>query len=264
MVMSVLLVEDVPELRSVIRQALQLRGGFEIVAEAVDGGAAIDAAARHQPDVVVLDLDLPDLAGHELLTRLRTVSPAAQVVVYTGSFAPGEFPLAGEVEAYVTKDYDVSYLVELVSNLSRRRYDTAAVEVEPEAGNVAGVRRFLAERCRDWGCSDIIEDAQLVVSELVTNALIHAGTRCEFRAGLTEAALRLQVTDGGRGTPDPRATGGDDEHGRGLHLVSVLCAAWGVEALPGGGKVVWAELLRPLSESSDGTGHSGDVAVSAG
>jgi hypothetical protein len=44
--------------------------------------------------------------------------------------------------------------------------------------------------------------------------------------------------------PDPKVADDRAEHGRGLLLVSALCVAWGVEALPGGGKVVWAELLR--------------------
>jgi len=246
MAVSVLLVEDVPELRSVIRQTLRLRGGFEVVGEAADGASAIAAAAPHQPDVVVLDLGLPDLAGHEVLTRLRAVSPVAQVVVYTGSFTPDRTPLAGEVEAFLTKDHDVAYLVDLLSRLGRRRYETAALAVGPHPREVGRARRFVAEQCRVWGCGDLTEDAELVASELVTNALLHGGGQHELRVGLSDAALRIQVIDHGAGMPDPRTAGQRDEHGRGLLLVSALCAAWGVEALPGGGKMVWAELLRPL------------------
>jgi CheY-like chemotaxis protein/anti-sigma regulatory factor (Ser/Thr protein kinase) len=248
MTLSVLLVEDVPELRSVLRQSLRLRGGFQVVAEADDGAAAIAAAARHQPDVVVLDLGLPDLLGHEVLTRLRVVSPASQVVVYTGSISPDRTQLSEVVEAFVTKDHDVSYLVDLLGRLVRPRYESAAVEIGPETTDVAIARRFLTERCRNWGCDDLIEDAELVVSELVTNALVHGGGRCELRAGLSDAALRLQVIDFGGGMPDPLAAGQADEHGRGLLLISALCEAWGVEVLPGGGKVVWAEMLRRLPD----------------
>lgn len=98
----------------------------------------------------------------------------------------------------------------------------------------------------------MVEDAQLVVSELVTNALIHGQSQCEFRVGLTDAALRLQVVDSGDDMPDPQIAGEGDEHGRGLLLVSAVCAAWGVEALPAGGKIVWAELMRPLRDPGDG------------
>jgi CheY-like chemotaxis protein len=74
MAVTVLLVDDVPELRGVLRQCLRLRGGFEVVDDVGDGASAGAAAARHQPDVIVVDLGLPDLAGHEVLTRLRAVA----------------------------------------------------------------------------------------------------------------------------------------------------------------------------------------------
>jgi CheY-like chemotaxis protein len=248
---TVLLVEDVAELRSVLRQSLQFRGDFEIVAEVGDGATAIVAAARHQPDLVVLDLGLPDIAGHEVLTRLRRVAPAAQVVVYTGSMSAEGLPLAAQVEALVSKDHDVGYLVDLLAGLSRSRYDTAVVDLGPQPADVPAARRFLAEHCRRWDCANLISDAQVVVTELVTNAFVHAGTRCELRAGLTDRALRLQVTDYGPGMPDPQAADDRAEGGRGLLLVSALCVAWGVEALPDGGKVVWAELLRTDAEDGE-------------
>lgn len=252
MARSVLLVDDVPELRSVIRQTLKLRGGFDIVAEAADGAGAITAAARHQPDVVVLELGLPDFAGHEVLRRLRAVSPLSQIVVYTGSLTPERLPLSGEVEAFVTKDRDVGYVADLLSRLHWRRYENARLEIGPDPSGVARARRFVAQQCREWDCGDVVEDAQLVVSELVTNALIHGQSQCELRAGLTDAALRIQVIDSGEDMPDPQMAGEGDEHGRGLLLVSAVCAAWGVEALPGGGKVVWAELMRPLRDPGGG------------
>jgi CheY-like chemotaxis protein len=264
MARSVLLVDDVPELHSVLRQAIRLREGYTVVAEAEDGVGAITAAARHQPDVIVLDLGLPDLAGHEVLTRLRTLSPSSQIVVYTGSVHPDPTPLAREVEAFVTKDHNVAYLVGLLSRLTWRRHESAGVELGPDTRDVAVARRFVTERCREWGCGDVVEDAELVVSELVTNALLHGEIRCELWAGLSEAALRLQVIDQGTGTPDPQSAADTDEHGRGLILVSALCAAWGVEVLPDGGKIVWAELLRPVrSPDDDRAGRSPDDASTA-
>jgi anti-sigma regulatory factor (Ser/Thr protein kinase) len=179
------------------------------------------------------------------------VAPAAQVVVYTGSMSAEGLPLAAQVEALVSKDHDVGYLVDLLAGLSRSRYDTAVVDLGPQPADVPAARRFLAEHCRRWDCANLISDAQVVVTELVTNAFVHAGTRCELRAGLTDRALRLQVTDYGPGMPDPQAADDRAEGGRGLLLVSALCVAWGVEALPDGGKVVWAELLRTDAEDGE-------------
>jgi CheY-like chemotaxis protein/anti-sigma regulatory factor (Ser/Thr protein kinase) len=251
-VTRLLLVEDVIELRSVLRQVLTLRAGLEVVGEAGDGASAVEAATRLQPDVVVLDLGLPDVTGHEVMPRIRAVSPATQIVVYTGSYTAEEIAGAAEhIAMYVGKDRDAAYLADLLANLHRTPYDTDSVGLGPDPGDVAVARRFVTDRCRRWGCGDVVDDAELVVSELVTNALVHAGTRCELRIGLSGTALRVQVTDGADGVPDPQSATGGDEHGRGLLLVGLLCAAWGTEPLAGGGKVVWAEMLRRGADDSD-------------
>ena len=253
MAVTVLLVDDVADLRALVRQALRVRGGFEVVGEAGDGAGAIRAAGRHQPDVVVLDLGLPDLAGREVLGGLREAAPDAQVIVYTGSPATDRADVLDEVDGYVQKDQDVGYLVDLLADLGRRRHLTATVRLGPDARDVARGRRFLIEQCRRWGCHDIMEDALVVVTELVTNALIHAGSRCELRARLASGILRLEVRDPGQGVPDPRTAGAQDESGRGLLLVSALCRAWGVDAA-GPGKVVWAELMSAAQPGDQPTG----------
>ena len=249
MAVTVLLVDDVAELRAVIRQALRLRGGFEVLGEAGDGAGAIRAARELRPDVVVLDLGLPDLAGKELVGSLRDAAPGAQVVVYTGTVTSDPTDVSDQVEGFVQKDQDVGYLVELLADLGRRDHRAAGIQLGPDTRDVGRARQFLAEQCRRWDCGDITEDALLVATELVTNALVHAGSRCHLSARLASGVLRLEVRDEGPGVPDPRETSGTDESGRGLLLVSVLCSAWGVDATGGRGKVVWAELAAPEERS---------------
>ena len=261
MAVTVLLVDDVAELRAVVRQALRLRGGFEVVGEAGDGAGAISAAGAHQPDVIVLDLGLPDLAGREVLGGLRRAAPDAQVIVYTGSATTDSADFRSAVEGYVQKDQDVGYLVNLLADLGRRRHNTATIQLGPDVRDVARARRFLAEQCRRWRCQDIVEDVLLVATELVTNALLHAGSRCELRARQASGILRLEVRDAGPGVPDPRAAGTEDENGRGLVLVSALCTAWGVDSGTGPGKLVWAEMMS-VPEPDDGP--AGHLSVSAG
>jgi len=245
--LAVLLVDDVADVRLVVRQALRLRGGFIVVAEAGDGRAAIAAAAEHQPDVVVLDLGLPDLAGQEVLTQLRDVAPEAQVVVFTGTETLESAGLHSKVEGFVRKD-EINYLVELLEDLGRQAPRSAVLRIGPNPGEVAEARRFVAERCDDWDCGEMVNDAMVVVSELVTNAVVHAHSGCEVRARIAASSvLRLEVIDAGPGTPDPQVATEEDEHGRGLVLVSALSAAWGVDSLPDGRKLVWAELLLPLA-----------------
>jgi CheY-like chemotaxis protein/anti-sigma regulatory factor (Ser/Thr protein kinase) len=258
---TVLLVDDVPELRQVVRQALTLRGGFEVVAEAGDGAGGIAAAGEWQPDVVVLDLGLPDLAGREVVTGIRSVAPAAQIVIYTGSMAEDRSGVMAQVAGYVRKDQELSYLINLLADLSRRDQLAATIGLGPDHRDVARGRQFLADLCRRWGCADVVERGALVVTELVTNALIHTGSSCELRARLAEQVLRVEVVDDGAGVPDLQAAGREDEHGRGLLLVSALSAAWGVEARPEGGKLVWAELM--VSPGATGGGAPDDVTAAA-
>lgn len=242
MPISVLLVDDVAEIRSVLKQRLRLRGGFEVVADVGDGAAAVTAATLHQPDIIVLDLGLPDLAGHEVLTQLRAAARQAQVVVYTGSATRDRFALTRDVDAYVVKDRDVTYLVELLVELSRQGRQAATLDLGPDVSDVGLARRFLVTHCERWGCDDVLEDAQLVVSELVTNALLHAGSRCELGIVFRNGWLRIEIRDRGSGGPEVQAADSESEHGRGLLLVSAMTDAWGMEPLEPAGKVVWAEL----------------------
>jgi DNA-binding NarL/FixJ family response regulator len=79
------LVGDVDDIRWVLRTALERHGSFEVVAEAATGESGLGAALLAEPDLVVLDLDMPDDDGLAALRRLRSWSPDTAVVVITGS-----------------------------------------------------------------------------------------------------------------------------------------------------------------------------------
>ncbi|WP_223838043.1 ATP-binding protein [Streptomyces venezuelae] len=93
-----------------------------------------------------------------------------------------------------------------------------------------------------WGLDALVDDAQLVVSELVTNAIRHTHTR---RIGLSVTRhpdhVRIVVTDTSRTLPAPTALASDTEVGRGLQLVDQLTTRWGSKRLRTG-KQIWAEL----------------------
>jgi anti-sigma regulatory factor (Ser/Thr protein kinase) len=95
----------------------------------------------------------------------------------------------------------------------------------------------------------VIDDARLVVTELVTNA-VHAGSRTlsvVLQAHRRE--LRIEVTDDGAGWPERRTLTSSDSHGRGLFLVDALSDDWGVTNA-GSGKSVWAILTMPADWAS--------------
>lgn len=240
---TVLLVDDAPEIRGLLRQAMTLHGGFDVVAEASDGLAAVEEAGRHQPDIIVLDLGLPHLAGHEVVVRVRAAAPLSYVVVFSGLDDAERLVEHSGVAAVVRKGGDIEYLLDLLDDLRAPSLDGASITLAAEPRQVAAGRAFIRDICASWGCPQLAEQAALVVSELVTNAIVHAHSACEVRASRTASTLRIEVLDGGGGDPNPRLPTLDAESGRGLLLVSALSAAWGVDAVDEGRKRVWAELL---------------------
>ena len=245
MSLRVLLVDDVVDVRRLVRLALRVRGGFEVVGEASDGTEAVDLAASLRPDIVVLDLGLPDLAGREVLTGIQNNSPASKVVVFSGSESPDEVWVQERVQAYVTKGEEIEYLVDLLESVARPSDTEASLELPQALLSASKARRFVADTVKSWKLDQILDDALLVASELATNAVTHADSSCRIRLSLNSASLRIDVLDKGIGTPEPQAAEWSEEHGRGLHLVAALTMAWGLEVVPGDGKLVWAELARP-------------------
>lgn len=130
----------------------------------------------------------------------------------------------------------------------------------PVAASVRSARRQVGGRLREWGLQHLVEDAELIVSELLTNAVCHGSPRDpiwhtvrRIRAS-TGDVIRLEVGDHGQGwgdVPAPREAG-DDVHcdGRGLCLVAALSSGWGAWRLAHG-HLVWAEL--PMGVSRDGS-----------
>jgi CheY-like chemotaxis protein/anti-sigma regulatory factor (Ser/Thr protein kinase) len=245
----VALVDDVADVRRLVRIALKLRGGFDVVAEADDGRSAIEVVVAERPDVVVLDLGLPDLAGSEVVSRIRDGAPDTKIVVFTGiDLGPGE--LGDRVDAVVRKDEDVLFLVDLLDVVSSGDGQLASTSLAADTASPGEARRFVERTLEDWSASSVLDAALLVVSELVTNAVVHAASASVLRLGRTPTSVRIEVSDNGTGSPEPHVATDDLESGRGLLLVAAVSAAWGVESTVGGGKRVWAELPLDVDQAS--------------
>ncbi|MET7363065.1 ATP-binding protein [Streptomyces sp. NPDC005562] len=128
----------------------------------------------------------------------------------------------------------------------------------PRPGSVAQARRLMRTQLDGWAVrdDDACDAAALVLSELVTNAVVHTASRriiCELCADPEKLRIAVRDEGCGSGTPRPVHRGADEEHGRGLLLVDAVSSAWGVhDAGPGIGLTVWAELPRtaPVSTSA--------------
>jgi DNA-binding NarL/FixJ family response regulator len=105
----VLVCDDVEAFRALMRYTLQEDPGIEVVGEAADGMAAIAAAERLQPDVVLLDLTMPVLDGIDAISTVLACAPDTRVVALSGWGADrmAERALAQGAVAYVEKTDDV-------------------------------------------------------------------------------------------------------------------------------------------------------------
>ncbi|MGK5546785.1 SpoIIE family protein phosphatase [Streptomyces sp. URMC 127] len=136
----------------------------------------------------------------------------------------------------------------------------AAATFEPVGRSVASARAFVRDTLQGWGHPDIIDDAVVLTSELVTNAVVHAGTAADVLCMRTDTGVRVEVADRypEREVPlqsSARRIGGvDREGGRGLLLCAALATRWGVEYTPTH-KQVWFQLDLP--ERPAGTRSAG-------
>jgi anti-sigma regulatory factor (Ser/Thr protein kinase) len=118
---------------------------------------------------------------------------------------------------------------------------TATTTLPPDPTSARGCRRFLLDTLEEWGADEFADDAVLLLSELVTNAVLHARTVIEVRIALHGDVLRVEVADNDLRLPTVRHYSVLSGTGRGLALVAHTAKQWDVEPLPSG-KRIWFEL----------------------
>ncbi|WP_329219208.1 SpoIIE family protein phosphatase [Streptomyces sp. NBC_01485] len=127
-----------------------------------------------------------------------------------------------------------------------RRSMLTVAQAEPE--RIAVARQELRELLHDWTCADQVDSAVLLVSEALTNVLVHTDADALLVAEVTgapgERRIRIEVTDTSDDLPHKRRPGELASSGRGLVLIELLAGTWGV-APRGEGKSIWFELYEP-------------------
>jgi GAF domain-containing protein/anti-sigma regulatory factor (Ser/Thr protein kinase) len=123
-------------------------------------------------------------------------------------------------------------------------------------------RRFVSSVLTEWGLSGLADDAVLVASELVTNAVLHGVPPREIRLAPVEGGIRVEARDGSRVVPVRPLATADTMTGRGIALIEAIGARWGVEQVEDG-KAVWCELASRGRPVVDEAAADGDVLLAA-
>ncbi|MGW3911668.1 SpoIIE family protein phosphatase [Streptomyces sp. NPDC005070] len=143
-----------------------------------------------------------------------------------------------------------------------RRTMLTVAQAEPE--RIADARQQLRELLHDWASADQLDSAVLLVSEMVTNVLVHTDADALLVAEVAGEAgkrrMRIEVTDGSDALPHRRHPGELASSGRGLVLVEMLADAWGVDPR-GQGKSIWFEFAEEPDADSGHSGAPGDSAL---
>lgn len=143
-------------------------------------------------------------------------------------------------------------LVELSANHAhatrapRRTIDSEFMveQFPPVPESPAAARHLVTETLEAWGKAPATTtDAELIVSELATNAVVHGGSTLAVSVVRLKHGVRLEVTDSGSGTPRRALADVTASSGRGLAIVDAIASRWGVDYRPDG-KTVWAELTE--------------------
>jgi len=244
--LRVLVVDDDADQRMLVRRLLE-RSGITKIDTAADGDAAIEIGRREQPDLILLDLAMPGRSGYEVLPELQAAAPAASIVILSNlprSRLVDKLRQRGAV-GYVEKLTHPDRLVReilMAAAMAGLLRERMSLTLDADAASSRAARRFVrgALAAED---DAVITDVELLVSELVTNAIVHASSAPRLEVTVSPASVHIAVHDRDPSMPSIREPGGAKPGGRGLRLVDQLASRWGAEPRDDG-KVVWFEIDR--------------------
>ena len=113
---SAIIVDDEPDMVEVISDDLE-RKGIKVIGKAYDGEEAFQLYKLHKPDVILLDLKMPNYDGHYAITKIKQEYPAAKIIVIS-AYLDEHFP-AHEVSAVFSKPYDADILTNKIKEITK-------------------------------------------------------------------------------------------------------------------------------------------------
>lgn len=116
----VLLADDLPQIRNMLRRGLEKDGRFEIVGEASDGNEAVTMATEARPDAMVLDLAMPNLDGLQAIPQILAASPHTKIIVLSGFSEMGPEVLRAGAHGFFEKSAPPGELAITIADLVSR------------------------------------------------------------------------------------------------------------------------------------------------
>ncbi len=224
--------------------AVRMSGHLDM-ATAVQVRSTLHKVLAGQPKAVLIDLaDLEvvdDLAVLAFLTVARHAAawPGCQIVLYGASAETLQaFDRMALTRLLAVCQDRTKALARLVDSPVLPRF-TERLPPVPEAAGLA--RRMVVEAGQRWGVASVVESAEIVVTELVSNAVRHGRPPIELSLERRGRYLHIRVRDRSPVRPRRLTVAEPSEHGRGLLIVDAFATSWGSD-LNADGKVVWATL----------------------
>jgi len=222
--------------------------GFnELIGGVVREAAGTGRAVRAYGEMVALLWDAGDVLAAIELERLwndlRRDVPFALLCTYPSASvsAPGHLAALEEICSLHSATHHRPGTGEEERGSPEAPPEIAG-EFPAEPGTPAAARRLGVDALRQWGHGDrVVGNAALVLTELVTNAVVHARSAVWIRISSEDSVVRIAVGDDVTAPPTVRNDGPMAGSGLGLHLIDALASRWGVD-ITTHGKIVWAEL----------------------
>lgn len=161
----VLIVDDHPVVRMGLRLIEDFNANLRVVAEAASGADALREAEKHQPDVVLLDYRLPDLAGHEVCRKLKAAHPEVRVV-FLSSYAVDTTTAAAlesGADGYLLKENDAQKIVNAIQTVCQ-----GGMVIDPAIARAAVAHARTAPIPAGGPLAALSEQEQRVLAELAT------------------------------------------------------------------------------------------------
>ncbi|MCZ7421348.1 MULTISPECIES: response regulator transcription factor [unclassified Micromonospora] len=191
MTTTIVLADDEALLRKALAALLPLEGDIDIVAEATNGETAVEATLRHQPDVLVIDLEMPGTDGLGAITQIRRVRPEQVVLMLTRHARPGVLRKALKlgVQGFVSKSAEPAHIASVITDLhAGRRWidpDVSALAIVDDCPLTERELDVLRVTSEGYSVADIaarLHLAQGTVRNYLSNAMQKTQTHTRHEA----------------------------------------------------------------------------------